>query len=46
MAEEMLNYFKIYFPKKTARFPNLPLSKFGKVAKNVLTKQLAESVQL
>ena len=34
-----------HFPHRLELTDDLPLSKFGKVAKNVLTKQLAEKVQ-
>ena len=37
---------KFKLPERLELTDDLPLSKFGKVAKNVLTKQLAESVQL
>jgi 2,3-dihydroxybenzoate---[aryl-carrier protein] ligase len=37
---------KFKLPERLELSDDLPLTKFGKVAKNVLTKQLAESVQL
>jgi len=37
---------KFKLPERLELTDDLPLSKFGKVAKNVLTRQLAESVQL
>jgi non-ribosomal peptide synthetase component E (peptide arylation enzyme) len=37
---------KFKMPERLELTDDLPLSKFGKVAKNVLTKQLTESVQL
>jgi len=37
---------KFKLPERLELTDDLPLSKFGKVAKNVLTKQLEESVQL
>jgi 2,3-dihydroxybenzoate---[aryl-carrier protein] ligase len=37
---------KFKLPERLELTDDLPLSKFGKVAKNVLTKQLAESAQL
>lgn len=44
LVDKGLAKFKL--PERLELTDDLPLSKFGKVAKNVLTKQLAESVQL
>ena len=43
LAEKGLAKFKL--PERLELTDDLPLSKFGKVAKNVLTKQVAEKIQ-
>ena len=42
LAEKGLAKFKL--PERLELTDDLPLSKFGKVAKNVLTKQVAEKL--